>query len=72
MIKTSQRQFQIGHLSIDLLTIDDAEALLDELIAKGPGDADYQDEVMPYWADLWHSALGLSYWMVKYQSGPMQ
>lgn len=57
---TTTNTYQIGSASVLLETINDSEELLDALIAKGPDNPDYQDEVMPYWADLWHSALGLA------------
>ncbi len=33
---------------------------MQELIDKGEEHEDYQDERLPYWADLWHSAIGLA------------
>ena len=43
----------------------DPEALLDELIAKGEDHPDVLDDRLPYWADLWHSALALSRFLVR-------
>jgi predicted nicotinamide N-methyase len=37
-----------------------AEALLDELAERSPSDRDVQDERLPYWADLWPSAVALA------------
>lgn len=65
-VQTQQRQFPIGCLDITLGTITNTAELLDELIALGPDHPDYQDEVIPYWADLWPSALGLSYYLVQH------
>lgn len=62
---TTTNTYSIGGLSVNLETIDNSEELLDALINSGPEHPDYQDEVMPYWADLWHSALGLAEVMVK-------
>ncbi|PHI21865.1 methyltransferase [Lewinellaceae bacterium SD302] len=62
---TTLRDYRIGQLTVHLETIDDTESLLDDLIERGPADPDYQDEVLPYWADLWHSALGLAESMVE-------
>lgn len=66
-LKTIQRQFPIGHLMVNLSTVADAEDLLDEMIAHNPDDELLQEAAIPYWAELWHSALGMSYWMVKNQ-----
>ncbi len=63
--QTQQRLFSIGSLRIALDTITNTADLLDELIAQGPTHPDYQDEVIPYWADLWPSALGLSYYLAE-------
>ncbi|MEM9835584.1 MAG: methyltransferase domain-containing protein [Bacteroidota bacterium] len=59
-MQTQRRQFNFGTLAIQLDTIQDTEALLDDLIARDDNDPEVVDEVMPYWADLWHSALALS------------
>lgn len=64
-LSTTLRDYRIGQLTVHLETIDDTESLLDDLIERGPEDPDYQDEVLPYWADLWHSALGLTEIMVE-------
>ncbi|NJO86551.1 MAG: hypothetical protein HC821_00190 [Lewinella sp.] len=55
----------IGGQDYSLDTVADAPALLDALIAQGSSHPDYQDEVIPYWADLWHSALGLAQAIVE-------
>lgn len=64
---TLRRELTIGHLSLAIDTVADTEAMLDALIARGPDDPDYQDEVMPYWAELWHSALGLGEFLTRHQ-----
>lgn len=43
----------------------DAEALLDELIQKGETHEDVEDERIPYWAELWPSALGMAQFLLK-------
>jgi predicted nicotinamide N-methyase len=45
---------------ISLAVVADAEALLDELLARAPDDPDLLDDRLPYWAELWHSAIALS------------
>lgn len=43
-----------------LYLIADVDALLEELLAKGDAHEDVLDERIPYWADLWHSAIGMA------------
>ena len=66
-IPTLRRHFTFGHLNLQIDTVTNTEALLDELIARGADDPEYQDEVMPYWADLWHSALGLGKYLTAHE-----
>ncbi|MDX2246490.1 MAG: 50S ribosomal protein L11 methyltransferase [Bacteroidia bacterium] len=44
----------------DLATVTNIDQLYDDLIAKGPEHEDFIDERIPYWADLWHSGIGLA------------
>ncbi|PHN08504.1 class I SAM-dependent methyltransferase [Flavilitoribacter nigricans] len=57
-------QLEGGH-TFKLLEVADAEALLDELILKGDQHEDVQDERIPYWAELWPSALGMAQFLLK-------
>lgn len=50
-----------------LLEVADPGALLDELIEKGDTHEDVLDERIPYWAELWPSALGLTQFLLKEQ-----
>jgi predicted nicotinamide N-methyase len=50
----------IGHFRISLQTVANPDELYDQLIAKGTEHPDVRDERIPYWADLWHSAVALS------------
>lgn len=49
-----------------LQVVGDTDRLLDELIAKGPEHEDVADERIPYWADLWHSAIALAEWVLEH------
>ena len=59
-METRRLSISIPPLSIALDTYSNPEALLDELIAKGESHEDVLDERIPYWAELWPSALGMA------------
>jgi predicted nicotinamide N-methyase len=48
-----------SHL-VKVSRIKDVDKLFNRLLSKSPADPDVLDERMPYWADLWPSAIGLS------------
>ena len=50
----------IGQNRFHLLAIPDAELLLDQLLDQGDESEDVVDERLPYWAELWPSAIALS------------
>jgi predicted nicotinamide N-methyase len=56
----------LGHY-FELLEVADSEALLDELIGKGETHEDVIDERIPYWAELWPSALGLAQFLLRHR-----
>lgn len=62
---TRQIRLEIEGHTFELLEVADAEALLDELIRKGDTHQDVQDERIPYWAELWPSALGMAQFLLK-------
>lgn len=43
-----------------LYLVGDVDALLEELLAKGAEHEDVLDERIPYWAELWHSAIAMA------------
>ncbi len=43
-----------------LYLVGDVDALLEELLAKGEAHEDVLDERIPYWAELWHSAIAMA------------
>lgn len=51
--------------AIFLLEVADAESLLDELIRQGEESNDPIDDIIPYWAELWPSALGMSQYLLR-------
>jgi predicted nicotinamide N-methyase len=56
-------QLTIASYSIDIERVTNIDALFDDLIAKGEEHEDMKDERIPYWAELWPSALALSHYM---------
>lgn len=47
-------------MTVHMDTIADIDSLFDELIRKGEHHPDVVDEKIPYWADLWPSAIALA------------
>jgi hypothetical protein len=47
---------------VELHVVADLDRLLEEMIAKGDDHPDVRDERMPYWAELWPSAIALASW----------
>ncbi len=58
---------QFGAFTIDLTVINNLDALFEALVNKGSTHPDVVDERIPYWADLWASAIGLSHYLVDNQ-----
>lgn len=63
--ETSQTRLELDGHSIELTVITNLDALFDQLIAKGPGHEDVRDERIPYWAELWPSAIALSRYLLE-------
>jgi predicted nicotinamide N-methyase len=63
--KTQDITLPIGHLNIHLTIIENLDELFDALIEKGDNHPDVQDERIPYWAELWASAIALSEYLVE-------
>lgn len=57
-------QIEIAPYVIEIERVTNIDALFDDLIAKGNEHEDMKDERIPYWAELWPSALALSHYMV--------
>lgn len=58
--QTATHTLPIGDLKVKITRITNTGDLLDQLIEKGEAHEDYLDQRLPYWADLWHSAIGLA------------
>lgn len=52
-------------LSIRIDQHGDVDALFDELLSKGEESEAVQDERIPYWADLWPSAIAMSLHLLR-------
>jgi predicted nicotinamide N-methyase len=59
------RNIKIEDLDIRLLEIKNSDELFDSLLIQDPGHVDVQDERIPYWAELWPSAIALSRHILK-------
>ncbi len=55
----------LGAHTLLLDRVADQDALLEALLAKGSDHPDVRDERVPYWGDLWPSAMGLSEYLVQ-------
>jgi predicted nicotinamide N-methyase len=62
---TQTTTLDFGTIQVKLTYITDLDQLFDELLAKGKDHEDYIDQRIPYWADLWHAALGLSQYLIR-------
>ncbi len=65
MYKTETIQVLIQRLRIELLQITNVDELFDALLARAVDDVQVQDEQIPYWAELWPSAIVLSDYLLR-------
>ncbi|MEO8087261.1 MAG: 50S ribosomal protein L11 methyltransferase [Bacteroidota bacterium] len=65
MYQTEKEHLKIAGMEIDLLRIVNVDELYSNLVSKGDDHEDVKDERIPYWADLWPSAIGLSEHLVQ-------
>jgi predicted nicotinamide N-methyase len=65
--KTEAIQLSFGEIGIDLTVINNLDELFEALVNKGSDHPDVVDERIPYWADLWASAIGLSRYLIDNQ-----
>jgi predicted nicotinamide N-methyase len=65
--KTNDITLPIGSFDVKLTTIVNIDELYDALIEKGSEHEDVKDERIPYWAELWASAIGMSRYLVDNQ-----
>jgi predicted nicotinamide N-methyase len=59
MYQTKKEQLKISGIEVSLLSITNVDALYENLVSKGEAHEDVKDERIPYWADLWPSAVAL-------------
>jgi predicted nicotinamide N-methyase len=58
--KTEQLDMRLAGHNLSLVRVTNTDELYAELVAKGESHADVADERIPYWADLWPSAVALA------------
>jgi len=58
--KTKRQEIQIYERKFYLDTVANIDELFEELLQKGPDHEDVKDERIPYWAELWPSAVALA------------
>jgi predicted nicotinamide N-methyase len=63
--QTRRFRLDIEGVPVNLDVVANASELLDQLIAKGEDHEDVKDERIPYWADLWPSAIALGRYLVE-------
>lgn len=63
--QTRTVNLDLDGLAVTLTHITNIDELLDALIEKGEDHEDYRDQRIPYWADLWHSAIALGKYLVR-------
>lgn len=57
--------YQVANQVFELLKVENIDELLDNLITLDDDDINIVDERLPYWADLWPAAIGLSTYLLK-------
>jgi predicted nicotinamide N-methyase len=58
--KTETLRLELAGTSFHIIRVTNTDELYAKLVEKGEGHADVLDERIPYWADLWPSALALA------------
>lgn len=61
-----EEKISMGDLQLAISRIADTDALLDELIEKGEDHEDVLDERIPYWAELWPSAISMGHYLAEH------
>ena len=65
--KTIENVIEIGDKRYNILSVTNFDELYEQLLAKGLQHEEVADERIPYWAELWPSAVGLSMHLVANQ-----
>ena len=63
--KTTNTTLKFGNLDVHLTIVENLDELFDDLIKKGEEHEDFKDERIPYWAELWASAIAMSEYLVE-------
>lgn len=64
--KTQQATFAYGDVVLHITTVTNFDELYESLLQKGLQHEDVADERIPYWAELWPSAMGLSRYIIEH------
>ena len=65
--KTRDITLDFQDIRVNLTVVDNIDDLFDALIEKGETHPDYIDQRIPYWAELWASAVAMSEYLVENQ-----
>ena len=65
--KTEMLDVIIEDIAFKILQINNVDELFERLIAKGAQHEDVKDERIPYWAELWPAAIGMSQYLIQKQ-----
>jgi predicted nicotinamide N-methyase len=63
--QTREQLLQIGPLSVQFTSIADPDRVLDDAAAEESAVARSRAPSVPYWAELWDSAMGLAQWLTE-------
>jgi predicted nicotinamide N-methyase len=66
--KTITHDLKIGGQNLKILSVTNFDEIYEHLLAKGLQHEDVADERIPYWAELWPSAVGLATHLAKNRS----
>src|SRR4051812_40730751 len=66
--KTTEHDIRIRDRGYRILSVTNFDELYEQLLAKGLQHEEVADERIPYWAELWPSAVGLSEYLVANKS----
>ena len=65
--KTKDISLDFKDINVKLTILENLDELFDNLIQKGDNHPDVLDERIPYWAELWASAVAMSEYLVENQ-----
>jgi len=63
--KIKKETHDIEGIKVQINRIENFEELIERFFELDENDENFQDDRMPYWADLWHSAVALGRFLVK-------